>query len=144
MWLLVVKGDTLNRKAIIFTFLGLVLVIGVVVAFSSLSNHSKIDKMGSTPKAGTTQPADAKSVVIQDYTFNPNPLKVKKGTTVTWTNTDTAKHNVAFDDGQPAKKLDGPLFGKNETYQFTFASAGTYKYHCSPHPYMKGVVEVTE
>ncbi|HEX7259654.1 MAG TPA: plastocyanin/azurin family copper-binding protein [Candidatus Saccharimonadia bacterium] len=135
----------MNRKVIILMVLGLVAVIVMVMASSSRPNHSTAYKMGNTSKqAGTIQPADDKSVVIQNYTFNPNPLKVKKGTTVTWTNTDTAKHNVEVDDGQPAGGPNGPLFGKNETYQFTFANAGIFKYHCSPHPYMHGSVEVTE
>ena len=36
------------------------------------------------------------------------------------------------------------LLAKVESYSWTFNTVGTYTYHCSPHPYMKGIVEVVE
>lgn len=126
----------------------LIAIIAIGVVAMGLVSLLRVQPVGIDTKqskqTNMARPADNNSVVIQNYAFSPNPLKVKKGTTVTWTNNDIAKHNVVVDDGQPAGGPSGPLFGKNETYQFTFANAGTFNYHCSPHPYMKGVVEVTE
>ena len=70
-------------------------------------------------------------------------IKVKKGTTVTWTNEDSAKHDVT-PDTETADFKETELFGKGETKSITFNTVGTFSYHCSPHPYMKGIVEVTE
>lgn len=100
--------------------------------------------MNMDTTSSTAAPISANTVSIQNYKFNPNPLKIKKGTTVKWTNNDIAKHSVTVDDNQPAGGPSSSLFGKNETYEFTFASAVSYHYHCDPHPYMHGVVEVTE
>ncbi len=80
------------------------------------------------------------SVAIKDYKFSPTPLKVKKGTKVTWTNEDVAKHTVTGDTGTWESKL----LAQGETYSHTFDTVGTFPYHCAPHPYMKAAVEVVE
>jgi amicyanin len=83
------------------------------------------------------------SVEIKDYMYAPKAITVKVGTTVTWTNQDGVKHTVTTDNDAPAK-IDSELFGKGETFSYTFEKAGTYNYYCQPHPYMKGSVTVTE
>ncbi len=120
-------------------------IIGGFIALRSTTPKPKPNAMDMTTMPSTSMAPQAENAVsIQNYKFNPTPLKVKKGTTVTWTNMDIAKHTITVDSGQPAGGPDGPLFGKGETYSFTFMAAGTYHYHCDPHPYMHGVVEVTE
>lgn len=131
------------KLKIILPIIALALIGGIFALRGQTTKKSGDMAMSNSPVAEMA-PKDANAVVIANYKFNPNPLKVKKGTTVTWTNMDIARHNIIVDDGQPAGGPSGPLFGKNETYQFTFATVGTYKYHCSPHPYMHGSVEVTE
>lgn len=97
------------------------------------------------------------SIDIKDFKYSQQNIKIKKGTTVTWTNQDSVQHNVMKshnDDGKahdaPAKDevkadvLAGPLLAKGESYSFTFNEAGANAYHCSPHPYMTGNVEVIE
>lgn len=79
-------------------------------------------------------------VIIEKYAFSPKLLTVKKGTTVTWTNKDIAKHTVTGKNGGPASAL----FGQGESYSYTFDTAGTFDYFCEPHPYMTATVEVTE
>ena len=104
-----------------------------------------------TPTTSTSQTAQSSSkteekpnsVAIKGYAFSPNPLKVKKGTTVTWTNMDVAQHTITADNASsPGPKSE--LFGQGKDYSFTFTTVGTYPYHCEPHPYMKAVIEVTE
>jgi amicyanin len=82
-------------------------------------------------------------VTISSFAFSPKTITVKAGTTVTWTNNDSVEHDVVADDAS----ADGPkseLLSKGETYSFTFQKAGTYNYHCTPHPNMQGTVVVTE
>ncbi len=125
--------------------LALIALVGVGLGLRAVTNkNTSPAAMHMTPAGPSQAPQAANEVYIQNYKFNPSPLKVKKGTTVTWTNKDLARHNIAVDDGQPAGGPTGPLFGQNETFQFTFNTVGTYKYHCEPHPYMHGEVEVTE
>ena len=38
----------------------------------------------------------------------------------------------------------GTLIGQNQMFSFTFVEVGQYYYHCSPHPYMQGMVEIVE
>jgi plastocyanin len=129
------------KKALIFTLIG---VAAIGLAASMLTNQPK-PATTDTSKAIPAQPkAVDNNVVIQNYAFSPSVLTVKKDTTVTWTNTDVAKHSVVAEEGQPAGGPSSPLFGKDGTYQFTFTTAGTYKYICGPHPYMHGTVVVTE
>ena len=85
--------------------------------------------------------------------FVPATLKVKAGTTVTWTDTDSISHTVTTgtfvlgSDGlrsseHPDGVINMPLSGgKNVT--FTFTKPGKYVYYCSIHKGMNGEIDVT-
>jgi plastocyanin len=86
------------------------------------------------------------AVAIQDFAFMPTPLSIAAGTTVTWTQRDTAPHTVT--SGAPGAADAGAIFNsprlsQGETFSFTFATPGTFPYFCEVHPRMLGVVEVT-
>jgi plastocyanin len=98
----------------------------------------------TTPTIPTPPPAVA--VTIQDFAFDPPLVTVPVGTTVTWTNQDSAPHQIVS-DATPLFSL-GALFTSNQLLQgqkfsFTFNNAGTYAYHCGIHLFMKGTVTVT-
>jgi amicyanin len=84
-------------------------------------------------------PASAEEIAVKigNFTFGPQELKVKAGTTVTWTNEDDIPHTVVSPSAFRSKVLDTD--GK---YSFTFTTPGTYKYFCSLHPHMTGTVIV--
>lgn len=102
-----------------------------------------------TALAGTPGTVDAQAgaaVAIQDFAFIPTPLSIPAGTTVTWTQRDTAPHTVT--SGAPGAADAGDIFdslrlSQGETFSFTFDDPGTYPYFCIIHPRMLGVVEVT-
>ncbi|WP_439926011.1 cupredoxin domain-containing protein [Nitrobacter sp. JJSN] len=77
------------------------------------------------------------SVMIDNFTFEPAQLTVKVGTTVTWTNRDDIPHTVVSAGKFRSKALD-----TDDQYSFTFTSAGDYKYFCSLHPHMVGMIRV--
>lgn len=89
----------------------------------------------------TTQ--ESNMVEISNFAFSPSTMRVKKGTTVTWTNRDDAHHDITPTSGASDFKAS-ELLSNGESYSFTFNMTGTYSYKCSPHPYMKGTVEVVE
>lgn len=103
----------------------------------------------NTPETTTPQldPASSEvAVEIKDFAYTPANLTVKKGTTVVWTNQDSINHNVVSDADAPA---GGPpstadLLSKGQSFSFMFDTVGTFRYHCTPHPNMKGVIEVVE
>jgi len=73
------------------------------------------------------------------WRFEPAEVTVPVGSTVVWHNGGNQAHTVTADDG---KSFDSPNVASGADYQFKFATAGDYAYHCSPHPWMKGVVHV--
>ena len=78
------------------------------------------------------------AVGIDNFTFNPQSLTVKAGTTVTWTNKDDIPHAIAAVNKQfKSKALD-----TDDAYSFTFTTPGTYAYFCSLHPHMTGTIVV--
>ncbi len=98
---------------------------------ASTSNPTPVSRPASIPVTH--------SAVIQNFSFNRSSVIIKKGDTVIWANKDSAPHTVTGDNGGPSS----PTISANGNYSFTFDSAGTFGYHCSFHPSMKGTVVVT-
>ena len=108
------------------------------VTSSSDVRSSDNSQQTDTNNASAT---DATSIQIENIAFSPETITIKKGTTLTWTNKDSVGHTVTGDDGEGPDS--GPL-GQGETYSYTFNEAGSFAYHCKPHPSMKATVIVTE
>ena len=77
------------------------------------------------------------AVHIDNFTFEPKDLTVKVGSTVTWKNRDDIPHTVVCAGKFRSKTLD-----TDDSFTFTFTSAGDYKYFCSLHPHMTGMIKV--
>lgn len=99
--------------------------------------------------AGCSGQQGGNLVSIHDLRFDPTPLTVPVGTTVTWTNNDQTAHTVTSDATGPASTPTTPVpaftskpLNPGQSYQHKFSKAGTYKYHCTIHPYLKGEVIV--
>jgi plastocyanin len=91
----------------------------------------------------TTTPAIARSAVahtatIAGFAFHPASVTVTAGDTIAWTNEDPASHTVTADDGS----FDTGTLAKGTSGSHTFATAGTFAYHCTIHPTMTGTVTV--
>jgi plastocyanin len=100
--------------------LGLAFVTAVLLQFGGVSAH-----------------AQEIQVTIDNFTFAPQELTVKVGDTVTWTNHDDIPHTVVS-----AGKFRSKTMDTDNSYSFTFTSAGDYKYFCSLHPHMTGMIKV--
>ena len=84
-----------------------------------------------------TQSQSTNAIDIKDFAFNPDTITVTKGTTVTWTNKESAPHTVkgtAFTSG---------TLNQGQSYSYTFNEAGTFEYLCGIHPSMRAKVIVT-
>lgn len=99
---------------------------------------------GATPGGPTPgQPGGGggeEEVEIVNFAYEPATLEVSAGTTVTWTNMDSADHTVTFDDDS----VDSGNMANGATFEHTFDSAGEFAYHCEIHPTMTATVTVTE
>lgn len=84
-------------------------------------------------------PAEA-AVSIDNFTFAPAVLAVAPGTRVVWTNRDDIPHTVVSAD-EP-RVLASPPLDTEDSFAFTFATPGRYRYFCSLHPHMQAEVVV--
>jgi len=75
-----------------------------------------------------------------NWAFAPKVVDIKVGDTVAWKNTGTLEHSVTADGGA----FDAGLIKPAGTFERKFDTPGTYAYHCTPHPWMKGVVRVSD
>lgn len=79
-------------------------------------------------------------VAMQGYAFSPASLTVHVGDTVTWTNADTAPHDVKTTSGPVA--IHSPMLNKGQSWTYTFTAAGAYGYYCTVHPDMTARIAV--
>lgn len=79
-------------------------------------------------------------ITIDSYMFRPAVVTIAKGTTVVWVNKDDDVHTIKSKAGPEA--FSSPALPTGSRYGFTFKRAGTYRYICSVHPYMHGVIVV--
>jgi plastocyanin len=77
-------------------------------------------------------------VKIDNFTFAPQRVTVKAGTTVTWINEDDIPHTIA----SSAKLFKSKALDTDDKFSFTFSTPGTYDYFCSLHPHMTGTILV--
>jgi amicyanin len=143
------------KKGVIAAVIAVLAV--VLIAVLVMGKEDKKDTTGSSSSSNTTndsnssdstQPAGQSSsavetdkVGINDMAFEFKEIKVKKGTTVTWTNNDGVPHNVIGENntGPQSDTLD-----TGDTYSFTFNEVGTFSYECTFHPGMTAKVTVVE
>jgi plastocyanin len=77
-------------------------------------------------------------VTVDNFTFSPKDLTVAVGTTVKWVNHDDIPHTVVEKNMTfRSKALD-----TDDSYSFTFTTAGSFDYFCGLHPHMVGKVIV--
>jgi len=130
------------------------LVVLTVLLLTACGSKTAPTPAGTLPPIATNAPSTALApvpadtspaalsgnvdVAIAGFAFDPATLTIKVGTTVTWTNQDTAVHNVKADDNSWGSND----LNKGDTFSFTFNQAGTYTYRCGFHANMKGTITV--
>ena len=115
--------------------------IAILFAVLSISYSCTKDDMPDPPGgggSGGTKGPGPNEVFIQDMVFNPGTITVAANTTIKWTNKDNVVHTVTSDNGL----FDSGNIAVGGTWSQTFTIAGTYPYHCTPHPAMTATVVV--
>ena len=85
----------------------------------------------------------------QEENFLPNAVSVTLGENnlVTWLNLDGVIHTVTAEVGKEFIKLAGNanyIDPEGGEFSFLFTESGEYTYYCSPHPWMRGTIIVSE
>ena len=113
----------ISRALVVAILLGS--VVGAMLAFGAVAAQDATKK-------------DANEITIDNFTFTPKELTVAVGTTIKWVNHDDIPHLVVNKD----KVFRSKALDTDDSYSFTFASAGTFDYFCGLHPHMVGQVIV--
>lgn len=109
----------------------LALTLGLVLALGLLL----LGRGGDSAGANATASA-AKGVSIVNFAFKPGTLKVKRGASVTFTNTANTTHTAS------SASFDTKRLAPGAAKTVRFGKRGTFFYHCKIHPFMKGKIVV--
>ena len=127
------------------TFFKAAIGVAVLIAASSPLLSCSSDKTVQPPdcQIPASVPAGATIVRIQNFAYNPEQVTVRRGGQVAWVNcgaAGTESHTSTSDTGV----WDSPSLRPGEAFVRAFGeTAGTtLPYHCIPHPFMTGTVDV--
>ena len=131
----------LRPRRVVRLLIGLVVLVAASAALSACTSPFAA---ACRPKGAGSGTAASTAKVVSDSqaqgAYQPNPVMVQDGQSVTWTWEDQGnQHSVGADDGS----FESCLQGSGSSFTTTFTKAGTYPYHCSIHSQMKGTVTVT-
>ena len=118
--------------------IGFVAIVIAVALSGCAEQEPDLESQSSTVDI-TVNGDNGDSVDIKGFAYDQATLTISKGTTVTWTQHDSAVHTVTSVSGNV---LDSQNLAKGETFSYTFDEAGTFEYYCTIHPSMKGEVVV--
>jgi plastocyanin len=95
-------------------------------------------------KVDVSMPQGASIQQIGQLYYDPTDITISAGTTVVWTNNDSAAHTVTSGSLEQgiSDEFDSDLLPPRGTFEYTFNTAGTRDYFCIVHPWMIGSVTV--
>ncbi len=109
---------------------GLVILALLLIAFSVSCQ--------ATAPAAEEAASTASEIEISGFAFVADTITVSVGTTVTWTNLDSAAHTVTSE----TDLFDSGNLARNAAFSYSFTDRGTFSYFCAIHPYMRAKVIV--
>ena len=126
------------------TLLIIVLAIAISVVLVKLPNmlHQNLVYAQTTASVSIVKGSSSPSI---SKPYDPSPLTVKPGTSVTWTNNDSSIHTVTSglpEEGDVGTLFDSSLINPGMTFVHIFDKQGTFDYSCTLHPFMHGQVNV--
>lgn len=93
-----------------------------------------------TPVASASAATEEKAAVtIVNFAYDPDPIEIPAGGTITWTNNDGLAHTATATDRDV---LQSGTIKPGKSYSKTFDEPGTYTYFCEFHAQMHGTVVV--
>jgi plastocyanin len=83
-------------------------------------------------------PGPVFATAMQALQFTATMIEISAGTTVEWKNDDPVIHTVTADD----RGFDSGELEAGRVWRYLFVRPGTYPFHCTTHPFMRGTVVV--
>ncbi len=114
------------------------IIVTVAAAFVAACGQSSTPTTTPSPSGSAIVSIVSGARTLTTTAYNPNPITISAGMTVTWMNNDSIVHTSAADAGAWSSGSIAP----GATFSHTFPSAGTFQYHCAIHPNMVGTVTV--
>lgn len=111
----------------------LTLVMGTVLTALALVALQS----GSAAAGETATASGTRTVNIEDFSFRPATLTIGAGTKVAFTNSDGVMHTATRAGSFDTRSIKP---GRSAIVRFTHK--GTFRYHCTIHPTMRGKVVV--
>ncbi len=111
----------------------MVYVAGVAIALMAAACKSSTSVANSCGSSG----ANANANTTSSNNFSPATITITAGQKVCWQNSSAVAHTVTDDGG--AFDINLPV---GNIYVHTYATAGTFPYHCKIHAGMTGTVVV--
>jgi plastocyanin len=127
-----------------------VIAIAAAAAWYGLNaNNRQAASPDTTPttqqkqnNTASIKPTGENEISIQNFSYSPASLTVKKGKAVKWINQDSVPHTVTESDGKSGP--DSPPLAAGQSYSFTFSQTGVFHYRCTLHSNMTGVITVVD
>jgi plastocyanin len=117
-------------------------LVAIAAAATPLAGCGGSDSSPPKSTSASAKPASGASgnaVAISGFKFAPASLTVKSGAKVVVTNDDSTAHTATADDGN---SFDTGTLDSGSSQTISLSKPGSYAYHCSIHPFMKGTIVV--
>jgi plastocyanin len=115
-----------------------ILVVAGLALATVNCGQSSTPTMPSPTTTGSSVSIVSGARTLTTTAYNPNPIAISAGGTVTWMNNDSITHTSTGNNGD----WDSRAMAPGASFSKTFPSAGTFQYHCAIHPNMVGTVTV--
>ena len=122
------------------TYLGIALILSLGVVLGSVKYGMVYVHAQSSTSVSIVSGASSPSI---SKPYNPSPLTVKPGTSVTWTNNDSTIHTVTSglpEQGEVGTLFDSSIMSPGKTFTHIFDKTGIFDYSCTLHPFMHGQI----
>src|SRR5215212_6678146 len=119
------------RRIILLMTVATLVVVSTLFVVSASGAHKLSMAMA--------QKHPTRTVLIQNFSFKPANITIKRGTKVIWINRDSTAHTATANNG---RSFDSGRLGPGQRFSHTFKRAGKKSYHCEIHPDMRGSVVV--
>jgi plastocyanin len=115
----------------------------VMLASFGCGGSTSVPTASPTPPLLPLTPSTSVSIVmgasaLTTAAYSPSPVRLAPGSSVTWINNDNTAHTSTADGGA----WNSGQIAPGRTFTRTFATAGSFPYHCTIHPGMVGTIEV--